>query len=417
MPMLQMNMPMLPGVMEYQPPLTPFLPGQGIDTSSLPLARSREVHRLADGDTLDLEALLVRRVIDGNTFTMYGFNGQYPGPLITVDQSATIVVNFTNHIDLPTTIHWHGVRLDNRFDGVPGVTQDPVQPGSLGIEAMIQALQFFMLERGMGEGIEAPRFEPLALGEPMTWKYRGQVVPRNETVQVTLDVTEIGHDESGPYAVASASLWCDAVRIYSADRMGMRIVSDAVPSGDRVDSAETSSRDSVADRVLEATSTEIVLDPAVDVWLADHCPTWNRPALPMMCIADFLARAVSGTVVALRDVQVKGFVDFSGARRLWTAVERRSADVFFVRLFANQVDATDRSDGVEVASGRVETGTYTPVPAALEGENGEAIPDPYALGSLFHGPAFQLMKRGEITDHGASIVLDAGAGSVPIGRL
>lgn len=127
--MLQLNMPMLPGVMEYQPPLTPFLPGKGIDVSSVALAQPREVHRLFDGDTLDLDARLVRRVIDGNTFTMYGFNGQHPGPLITVDQSATIVVNFTNHIDLPTTIHWHGVRLDNRFDGVPGVTQDPVQPG------------------------------------------------------------------------------------------------------------------------------------------------------------------------------------------------------------------------------------------------------------------------------------------------
>ena len=69
--------------------------------------------------------------------------------------------------------------------------QDPVQPGSLGIEAMIQALQFFMLESGMGEDIETPRFEPIGLNQPMTWKYRGQVVPLNEKVQVTLDVTEV----------------------------------------------------------------------------------------------------------------------------------------------------------------------------------------------------------------------------------
>ena len=40
--------------------------------------------------------------------------------------------------------------------------QDPVQPGSLGIEAMIQTLQFFMLESGMGADIDAPRFEPIA---------------------------------------------------------------------------------------------------------------------------------------------------------------------------------------------------------------------------------------------------------------
>tara|TARA_B100001971_G_C18266014_1_gene592530 strand:+ start:185 stop:1540 length:1356 start_codon:yes stop_codon:yes gene_type:complete len=60
---------------------------------------------------------------------MYGFNGQVPGPLIQVQERTTIFVNFTNHTELPTAIHWHGVRLDNRYDGVPGVTQDPVQPG------------------------------------------------------------------------------------------------------------------------------------------------------------------------------------------------------------------------------------------------------------------------------------------------
>ena len=46
-----------------------------------------------------------------------------------MSQDATIYVRFTNELDLPTTIHWHGVRVDNRFDGVPDVTQAPVQPG------------------------------------------------------------------------------------------------------------------------------------------------------------------------------------------------------------------------------------------------------------------------------------------------
>ncbi|HEX8943102.1 MAG TPA: multicopper oxidase family protein, partial [Gemmatimonadaceae bacterium] len=50
------------------------------------------------------------------------------GPLIRVPQNATITVRFHNRIDLPSTVHWHGVRLDNRFDGVPGLTQDSVMP-------------------------------------------------------------------------------------------------------------------------------------------------------------------------------------------------------------------------------------------------------------------------------------------------
>jgi len=60
---------------------------------------------------------------------MYGYNGQYPGPMIRAPKGATVVVRLTNEIELPTTIHWHGVRLDNRFDGVPSVTQPAVGPG------------------------------------------------------------------------------------------------------------------------------------------------------------------------------------------------------------------------------------------------------------------------------------------------
>ena len=129
MPKPKISMPMLAGVATYQPPITPFLPGLDRDPATLPFVRPREVVELADGDTLDLTAMMVRRVINGRTFIMYGFNGQQPGPLITVRQRATIVVNFSNAIDLPTTVHWHGLRLDNRFDGVPGVTQEPVRPG------------------------------------------------------------------------------------------------------------------------------------------------------------------------------------------------------------------------------------------------------------------------------------------------
>lgn len=129
MPPSLMSMPMLPGLNGLTPEVGPFLPGRGVDPATVPPAVPRKLVRAADGDTLDLTALLVRRTIRGQTLLMYGFNGQYPGPLIQVDQDATIYVRFRNEIDLPSTVHWHGVRLDNRFDGVPDVTQDPVPPG------------------------------------------------------------------------------------------------------------------------------------------------------------------------------------------------------------------------------------------------------------------------------------------------
>ncbi|MFN8582289.1 MAG: multicopper oxidase family protein [Gemmatimonadaceae bacterium] len=92
-------------------------------------ARPREMVTLRSGDTLALRAGLVRRTIGSRTFLMYGYNGQYPGPLIRVGQGTEVTVRFHNDLDLPSTIHWHGLRLDNASDGVPGITQDPVASG------------------------------------------------------------------------------------------------------------------------------------------------------------------------------------------------------------------------------------------------------------------------------------------------
>lgn len=129
MPPMDPNMPMIPGLESALPPVAPFLAGTGVDMATLPLARPSEIMRMAHGDTLAVDVTLVRRVLDGRTVAMYGYNGQYPGPFIQAPQGATIVVVVANRIEAPTTVHWHGLRLDNRFDGVPGLTQPPIAPG------------------------------------------------------------------------------------------------------------------------------------------------------------------------------------------------------------------------------------------------------------------------------------------------
>ncbi|MBI4502399.1 MAG: multicopper oxidase family protein [Gemmatimonadetes bacterium] len=129
-----MKNPMLPGMAGMRPKTTPWLPGAGVDITKLPEAKPREDVLLQDGDTLDLTAMMVQRAIKEKPHIMYGYNGQYPGPLLRVKQNSTIYVRFANKIDLPTTVHWHGVRLENKFDGVPddGMqhgTQPEVPPG------------------------------------------------------------------------------------------------------------------------------------------------------------------------------------------------------------------------------------------------------------------------------------------------
>ena len=115
---------MLPAEMALRPDATPYLP-----SGDVPAVQPRQVVRLAAGDTLRLEAGLVRRTLAGREYTMYAFNGQQPGPLIEVARGAEITVAFTNRLPQPTTVHWHGIRLDNRNDGVPGLTQPDVPPG------------------------------------------------------------------------------------------------------------------------------------------------------------------------------------------------------------------------------------------------------------------------------------------------
>lgn len=123
------EMPMLPGLETAVPVVGPFLPGSGMDPSMFPEARPSELVEMADLDTLDIAVSMVRRTIAGHEMAMFGYNGQYPGPLIRAPKDATLIVRVTNEIQMPTTIHWHGVRLDNRFDGVPGLTQEAIERG------------------------------------------------------------------------------------------------------------------------------------------------------------------------------------------------------------------------------------------------------------------------------------------------
>ncbi len=114
---------MLPAEMALRPSERPYLP-----TGAATAARPREVVRLSSGDTLRLEAGMVERRLGGRTFTAFAFNGQYPGPLIEVSRGAEVTVVFTNRLPQQTSVHWHGIRLENASDGTPGLTQPPVAP-------------------------------------------------------------------------------------------------------------------------------------------------------------------------------------------------------------------------------------------------------------------------------------------------
>jgi FtsP/CotA-like multicopper oxidase with cupredoxin domain len=84
---------------------------------------------IADGETFDLRIAPVAKHIEGRRARMLAYNGSIPGPTLRVRQGSEITVRVRNDADLDTTVHWHGLRLENAFDGVPEETQDPIAIG------------------------------------------------------------------------------------------------------------------------------------------------------------------------------------------------------------------------------------------------------------------------------------------------
>ncbi|TLP41912.1 multicopper oxidase family protein, partial [Cohaesibacter sp. CAU 1516] len=72
-----------------------------------------------------------QKIYEGNApnSTLWTYNGRAPGPEIRVKQGERIKVRFINELEEPSSIHWHGIRIDNAMDGVSGLTQEAVKPG------------------------------------------------------------------------------------------------------------------------------------------------------------------------------------------------------------------------------------------------------------------------------------------------
>ena len=94
----------------------------------LPNAQSPQSFELKDGGQFDLRIAPVSKRLGGTTARMLAYNGSIPGPTLRVRQGSELFVNVVNDGDLDATVHWHGLRLDNRHDGTT-LTQRPIPTG------------------------------------------------------------------------------------------------------------------------------------------------------------------------------------------------------------------------------------------------------------------------------------------------
>jgi FtsP/CotA-like multicopper oxidase with cupredoxin domain len=99
------------------------------DSSNLEDCLAPALVELADGDSFDLRIAPVAKTLGGHRVRMLAYNGSIPGPTLRVPQGSEISVRVRNDADVEATVHWHGLRLDNAYDGVPHETQAPIPLG------------------------------------------------------------------------------------------------------------------------------------------------------------------------------------------------------------------------------------------------------------------------------------------------
>ena len=91
-------------------------------------AERPEIVELSEGDEFELRIAPVTKELEGNRVRMLAYNGSIPGPTLKVRQGSEILVHAVNDGDLEATVHWHGLRIENQYDGTHQ-TQRPIPVG------------------------------------------------------------------------------------------------------------------------------------------------------------------------------------------------------------------------------------------------------------------------------------------------
>lgn len=100
--------------------------------------------------------------------------------------------------------------------------QDPVMPGSLGVEALVQALKAHVVSAGVASRFTRPRFGQAA-GHRTVWKYRGQIVRTDREMLVEVRVTDVRDEGDRVVVVGDGDLWKDGLRIYHVDGLALSV--------------------------------------------------------------------------------------------------------------------------------------------------------------------------------------------------
>jgi FtsP/CotA-like multicopper oxidase with cupredoxin domain len=117
---------------------------------------------------------------DKPSTAVWTYNGTIPGPTLHLRQGQPVRITVENGLDEDTTVHWHGIRLPNAMDGVPGLTQQPIKPGESSVYAFTppdagtfwyhpHADSLVQLGRGLAGALIVEEAEPVAFDRDLVW--------------------------------------------------------------------------------------------------------------------------------------------------------------------------------------------------------------------------------------------------------
>ena len=96
-------------------------------------------------------------------------------------------------------------------------------PGSLGVEAILQAMQAYALHFDLGKGLASPHFSLLD-GALLDWHYRGQILPENKLMQLEIHISRVESLRDEVILEGDARLWADDLCIYQVQGAAIRIL-------------------------------------------------------------------------------------------------------------------------------------------------------------------------------------------------
>ncbi len=278
--------------------------------------------------------------------------------------------------------------------------QDPVMPGSLGLEAACQ-LTREVLMRAFGAPAAGQVAEPMAVGTSVTWKYRGQVPPTRRLLAVELEVVAV--DVERQQMTFDALIRGDGMPIYEIAGLVVRWADAPKPTV-----VATPPRQPAAALIdtltIDGDRAEGRLRlSAAHPWYRDHCPTVVVPALPMAFAAEIAAEVASAMgpgrlVVGIDGLEARKWIAGDGVDVRIDAV--RAGDEVAVTLSMWSENARfPRLSGWQVhmrATARLGDAYPTPIaaPPPAEGDEfGMSAPAYYDGGHTFHGPTLQGLVR------------------------